>query len=285
MLIASLLFSLFLGCSKSTSQTEQTQNQKISSFTMLAESCSSGTCTPKQCQEWYSSELSVEVKDIASIQKLCLLMEEKNDALHQQCGIPACFLLPQYDSRSAKEILRSSLPRTSSQKMLRQALFRGFLTEPKNLAVIFDDSHMMDKFDNWIGVLIAEMECSEVSIAEQMNLKCRTKYPILSEILWSLLERSTIDTEQEIQSILHLMVLFDSDVGLGKIQKVLEGIDQRDDKIIKLALQVLYMQYMRDPQSINKALLLSVKKTCLDRNKIEIQRGCMLWNGVRAEGK
>ena len=53
-------------------------------------------------QEWYSSELSIEVEDIAAIQKLCLLTEEENDALHQQCGIPACFLLPQYDNRSAK---------------------------------------------------------------------------------------------------------------------------------------------------------------------------------------
>ena len=158
------------------------------------------------------------------------------------------------------------------------------MTEPKNLAEIFEDSHMIDKFDNWVGVLIAEMECSEVSIAKQMKLKCRTKYPILSEILWSLLEKSTIETEQEMQSILHLMVLFDRDVGLAKIQKVLEGIDQRDDKIIKVALQVVYMQYMKDPQSIDKSLLLSVQKTCLEQHK-EIQRGCRLWNGVRAEVK
>ena len=225
MLIPSLFFGLlFLGCSNSTSQVENIQPQKISSFTMLADSCSTGSCSLKQCQDWYSSDLSIEAKDIAAIKKLCLLTEEKNDALHQQCGIPACFLLPQYDNLSAREILRSSLPRTSSQKMLRQAIFRGFLAEPKNLAEIFEDTSMMEKFDNWIGVLIAEMECNEGSIAEQMNLKCRTKYPILSEILWNLLSESKIETEQEIQSILHLMVLFDRDVGLAKIQKVLDNL-------------------------------------------------------------
>ncbi len=274
---------LFIGCSNLTSKLDSSPPQNISSFSMLADSCSTGRCTLKQCQEWYSSELLIEAKDIASIRRLCLLTEEKNDALHQQCGIPSCFLLPQYDKHSAKEILRSSLPRTSSQKMLRQAIFRGFLTEPKNLSEIFRDAYMMDKFDNWIGVLIAEVECTEVSIAQQMNVKCREKYPILSEILWILIEDSTIETEQEMQSILHLMVLFDRDVGLAKLQKILEGIDQRDDKIIKLALQVLYMQYMKDPQIINEELFLLVQKVCAEEDKVEIQRGCMLWNVVRAK--
>ena len=280
-----LIWSLFAGCSNSTPQMESIQPQKISSFTMLADLCSNETCSPEQCQEWYSSELSIETEDIASIKKLCMLTEEENDALHQQCGIPACFLLPQYDNRSAQEILRFSLPRTSSQKIQRQAIFRGFLTDPKSLAEIFEDPSMMEKFDNWIGVLIAEMECTEGSIAEQMHLKCRTKYPILSEILWNLLSESKIKTEQEIQSILHLMVLFDRSVGMEKIQKVLEGSEKRDDRTIKSSLQVLYMQYLKDPQSITEAHLLSVQKTCLEQKRTDIQRGCMLWNGVLAKEK
>ena len=159
---------------------------------MLADLCSNKICSPEQCQEWYSSGLSIEVEDIASIQKLCLLTEDENDALHQQCGIPACFLLPQYDNRFAQEILRSSLPRTSSQKYNGKSIFRGFLTELQKSGGNYEDRSMMEKFDNWIGVLIAEMECTEGSIAEQMNLKCRTKYPILSEILWNLLSESKV---------------------------------------------------------------------------------------------
>ena len=119
---------------------------------------------------------------------------------------------------------------------------------------------MMEKFDNWIGVLIAEMECTEGSIAEQMNLKCRTKYPIFVRNTMESSIRIKIKTEQEIQSILHLMVLFDRSVGMEKIQKVLEGSEKRGDQTIKSSLQVLYMQYLKDPQSITEGHLLSVQK-------------------------
>jgi hypothetical protein len=271
------LLAWTMGCSQKTSETEQSKEPQISSFSGLADLCTEEKCTIQQCQGWYATKYTVESKDLPSIQKLCLFTEKGGDALHQQCGMPACFILPQYDTKVAQDILLSSLPQRSAQKMSRQAIFRGYLQKPKSLAGLFDDAEMMKKNDRWIGVLIAEMECTEGSVARQMNLECRDRYPILSEILWRLITESKMETEQTMQSILHLMVLFDLDVGLKNMQSLFDAKNNSEKVKVKLALQVLYIQYMKDSQSISKSLLQEIHQTCLDSKSPEIQRGCILW--------
>ena len=275
-----LLNTIWGGCS-SLENEEKTISSKndyrtIESYSMLSEDCLANNCSVEQCHTWYAKGKTIEDSDILALKNLCLYIEDNSDFISQQCGIPACYLLPMYDSKTAQEIVLSSRPTKSGQKMVRQALFRGYLQNPQTLSELMNLSEMKSKIDFWQGILIAEMECDETSIAHQMKLDCRERYPILAEVFWGLMSDMTL--EQNIKSTMYLSLLFDRSATLQKIQSILT--EEKDSEITKIALQVVYIQYMKAPKNITPQLLTTIQSTCNIDNNRNIQIGCMLWKNV-----
>ena len=62
------------------------------------------------------------------------------------------------------------------------------------------------------------------------------------------------------QSILHVMLLLDRESGMGKLQNIVEG--NSDPKTQQAALQVMYMQYMKNPKYINEDVLKGILNVC-----------------------
>ena len=86
-----------------------------------------------------------------------MLLDERGNSTDQQCGIPSCFLLAQEQSANAIEVLTSSIPQKSSQKMARQSIWRGFLENPKLFSTLLNDPSMIQHIDRWIGVCRSRM--------------------------------------------------------------------------------------------------------------------------------
>ena len=275
-IIGIMILSLLLSCTANI-QDDKEKEIQITSFSELAEACEQNRCTVEQCQNWYATSKQIDSKDFAALAKICLLLDERGNSTDQQCGIPACFLLAQHQSSNAIDILTSSIPQKSSQKMARQSLWRGFLENPKLFSTLLKDPSMLQHIDRWIGVLIAEMECDEGSISQQMKLQCRERYPIVSEIFWNLfVDVDQQKDESKIQSILHVMLLLDRESGMQKLQNILKG--NHNPKIQRIALQVMYMQYMKNHQNINEDVLNGIWTLCKSTQDVDILRGCMLWN-------
>ena len=277
-IIHTMIWSIWLSCTTNTQndkeETDTEREIQITSFADLANRCEKNLCTVEQCQNCYANAKEIEGEDISALTKLCSLLDERGNATDQQCGIPACFILPQQNSLSAIPILTSSIPQKSSQKMARQSIWRGFLQNPKQFSTILKDPSMMQNLDRWIGVLIAEMECDEGSIAQQMKLQCRERYPIVSELFWNLFAEQQ-DSESNMQSILHVMLLFDRESGMQKMIDILEA--NGSTKTQRIALQVMYIQYMKDKKNIHEDVLNRIFDICKNVQDMEIQRGCMLW--------
>ena len=71
------------------------------------------------------------------------------------------------------------------------------------------------------------------------------------------------------------------DCGTSAVAKAFSPKQQTFDLVSPLPLKAGDLVTLGIPE----AHLLSVQKTCLDPKRTDIQRGCMLWNGVLAKEK
>ena len=196
------MISLFFACA-----TEPIPPQKYTDL-LLDSQCKTNDqeCRVQECYDFFSTSHPVENEiERDAVATLCTNLDKENTPIHQACGIPACYMLPQIHPTQTISILQDGIARTAAQRLARQTLIRGVIDN--NLLPTFLSTAKSP--DAWLTVVVSETLCESGSAAKQMGLTCEDAYPKASQAAWELAQKQ-IPSSTEYGSALNLAMILDA---------------------------------------------------------------------------
>lgn len=131
------------------------------------------SCRVQECQNAIVASGAPSTVDAPALTMLCERMESSGSEGAQQCGIQACYYLPQVELSEAMRVLMSSLPTSANQKRARGAIIRGILESDSLFALVLDSAIEKPlKNSGWYGLAVAELDCSSGGVSQEMGLSC-----------------------------------------------------------------------------------------------------------------
>jgi hypothetical protein len=131
------------------------------------------SCRVQECQNAIVASGAPSTVDAPALTLLCERMESSGSEGAQQCGIQACYYLPQVELSEAMRILMSSLPISANQKRARGAIIRGVLESDSLFALVLDSAIERPlKNSGWYGLAVAELDCTAGGVSQEMGLSC-----------------------------------------------------------------------------------------------------------------
>ena len=200
MILLSTLF--FLGC----------EQQKVEP-TLYADLLNSGNCSPddtkcgvEECKQFFvAPPKPATSEEEEALFTLCRRLDEQNTPIHQACGMPACFILPELYPQGAMEILQDGVSKHASERIARQTIIRG-LIEYNRFASFLKEANSSEK---WLNVAVSEALCEESSSAKQLSIPCQSPDKTAAQAAWDIAQSHPIDSTSY-RTALNLAVILDT---------------------------------------------------------------------------
>ena len=163
-------------------------------------------CSIEECKTFFASPPKAETPaEEKALYTLCRRLDEENTPVHQACGLPACFVLPELHPKGAMTILRDGISKTASERIARQTVIRG-LIEHKRFTSFLQDAQSSDK---WLNVAVSEALCEESSAAKQLSIPCQPINKDAAQAAWQIAQKYPVDSTSY-RSALNLAVILDT---------------------------------------------------------------------------
>ena len=197
-------------------------------------------CSIEECKTFFASPPKVESSsEEEALYTLCRRLDENITPVHQACGLPACFILPELHPKGAMSILQDGISQSASERVARQTIIRG-LIEHKRFTSFLSDAQNSDK---WLNVAVSEALCEESSAAKQLSIPCQSTNKEAAQAAWGVAQKHPIDSTSY-RSALNLAMILDTK-GMAAILLSLLLDESMDTKERSAAAQAIHFAQYR----------------------------------------
>ena len=197
-------------------------------------------CNIEECKTFFSNPPNVESSsEENALYTLCRRLDEKNTPVHQACGLPACFILPELHPKGAMTILQDGISQTASERIARQTIIRG-LIEHQRFTSFLQDANNSEK---WLNVAVSEALCEESSAAKQLSISCQQTDKESAQAAWAIAQKHPVDSTSH-RSALNLAMILDTK-GMAAILLSLLLDESMDAKERTAAAQAIHFAQYR----------------------------------------
>lgn len=198
-----MLFPLFLSLACDQAKIEPT---------LYADLLNSGNCPPndtkcsiEECTQFFvQPPKAISSSEEEALYTLCRRLDEKNTPVHQACGLPACFVLPELYPQGAMTILQDGVSQKASERIARQTIIRGLIEHDRFTSFLKDAASS----EKWLNVAVSETLCEESSSAKQLSIPCQGTNKESAQAAWAIAQSHKVDSTSH-RSALNLAIILD----------------------------------------------------------------------------